>query len=91
MSPRFNGGGHPPSTGQGLSRILRHPVLASMVKNPLPLIAEVESIFHTLETGVHGIQLSVEMAIGDHGLACIELILDIAASCRSRQAGQGVS
>ena len=62
-----------------------------MVKNPLPLIAEVESIFHTLETGVHGIQLSVETAIGDHGLARIELIFDIAAFCRSHQAGQGVS
>ena len=60
-----------------------------MVKNPLHLIAEVESIFHTLETGVHGRRLSAETAIGDHGLACIELILDIAASCRSRQAGSG--
>ncbi len=65
--------------------------LQSMVTNALPLIAEVEGIFHVIESGVHGIQLSAETAIGDHGLACIDLILEIAASCRDQRAGQGVS
>lgn len=57
--------------------------LQSMVSNPTPLIAEVDSIFSAVSSGVHGIQLSAETAIGKHGLDCIDLILETVKTWQS--------
>lgn len=51
--------------------------LKNMEQNPIPTIAEVVDLTHTLKQGVYGIQLSEEVAIGKFPLECLKLIEDI--------------
>ena len=46
-----------------------------MVNNPVPLIAEVDDIANCIRSGVAGIQLSDETAVGSYALDCVRLIL----------------
>lgn len=51
--------------------------LKTMEKMPIPTIAEVMDLTHILKQGIHGIQLSEEIAIGKYPLECLKLIGDI--------------
>lgn len=54
--------------------------LSHMVESPVPLIAEVLDVHRTIESGVTGIQLSEETAVGRHPVACVEMIFKILRS-----------
>lgn len=51
--------------------------LRNMIKHPVPLIAEVNDIANVLGSGVNGIQLSDETAIGRFPLSCVEMIIEM--------------
>lgn len=53
--------------------------LASMVESPVPLIAEVIDLHRTIESGVRGIQLSEETAVGRYPVECVRLVFDLVA------------
>ena len=48
--------------------------LKNMETKPIPTIAEVIDLYNTLKTGIFGIQLSEETAIGQYPLECISII-----------------
>ncbi len=51
--------------------------LKTMENTPIPTIAEVVDLTHTLKQGIHGIQLSEEIAIGKFPINCLKLIEEI--------------
>lgn len=51
--------------------------LKNMEYNPVPLIAEVVDLHRTIKTGISGIQLSEETAIGKYPVECVKLVCDI--------------
>jgi pyruvate kinase len=51
--------------------------LKSMETRPLPLIAEVMDLYRTICTGISGIQLSEETAVGRYPTKCVKLVLDM--------------
>jgi len=51
--------------------------LKNMEKSPVPLIAEIMDLFKTIKSGVSGIQLSEETAIGLYPVECVKLVFDI--------------
>lgn len=48
--------------------------LKNMQEKPVPTIAEVIDMYNTMKTGIYGIQLSEETAIGKYPAKCLELI-----------------
>lgn len=71
--------------------IIATQVLASMVKNPLPTIAEIDSLYGLLNIGIDGIQLSEETSVGRNAKKCIEFISEAVnrAGRRNNVAKQG--
>lgn len=51
--------------------------LKNMEQNPIPLIAEVMDLHKTIKSGISGIQLSEETAVGKYPVECVKLIRDI--------------
>lgn len=49
-------------------------VLSTMVTNPLPSIAEIDSLYDILNLGIDGVQLSEETSIGLHAERSVEMI-----------------
>lgn len=50
--------------------------LKNMETKPIPLIPEIIDLVRTLKTGIAGIQLSEETAIGKYPVECVKLIFD---------------
>jgi len=50
--------------------------LKSMENNPIPTFPEVIDLYNTLNSGVFGVQLSEETAIGKYPVECVNVILD---------------
>lgn len=50
--------------------------LKNMEKKPIPLISEVIELSRCVATGIAGIQLSEETAIGAHPVECVKLVFD---------------
>ena len=48
--------------------------LKSMEHNPLPTIAETIDLYNSLKSGVYGIQMSEETAVGKYPKECLEVI-----------------
>ncbi|HPG29722.1 MAG TPA: pyruvate kinase [bacterium] len=48
--------------------------LTSMVTNSVPLIAELNDLYNVIKSGIDGIQLSEETAIGKYPLKCVDII-----------------
>ena len=48
--------------------------LKNMEEKPVPTIAEVIDMYNTLKSGVYGIQLAEETAIGEYPRECLNLI-----------------
>ena len=47
-----------------------------MEKNPIPTIAEAIDLYNTLKSGIYGIQLSEETAVGKYPKECLVFIED---------------
>lgn len=60
-------------------------LLKNMEKNPVPLIAEVIDLHSTIKSGVSGIQLSEETAVGKYPVECVKLVFDILNRFSSEQ------
>lgn len=58
----------------GCKVVLATQILASMIKNPLPTIAEVDSLHQAFHMGIDGIQLSEEISVGERSHECIQFI-----------------
>jgi adenylylsulfate kinase len=58
----------------GCRVILATQVLASMIKNPLPTISEVDSLHQAFHAGIDGVQLSEEISVGERSRECIQFI-----------------
>jgi pyruvate kinase len=50
--------------------------LKSMEYNPIPTFPEVIDLYNTLKTGIYGVQLSEETAVGKYPKECVEVIRD---------------
>lgn len=57
--------------------IVATQLLKSMQRQRIPLIAELTELYRLLDTGVYGLQLSEETAVGRHPIECIRLIMDM--------------
>jgi len=57
--------------------------LKSMELNPVPTFPEVIDLYNTLKTGIYGIQLSEETAVGKYPKECIKLVFDILGELRT--------
>ena len=51
--------------------------LKNMERNPIPSIAEEIDLFRTIKSGIHGIQLSEETAIGLYPQECVERVFEV--------------
>jgi len=51
--------------------------LKSMEYNPIPTIPEVIDLYNTLKSGIFGIQLSEETAVGKYPVNCLKVINDL--------------
>lgn len=49
-------------------------IVPSMIRNPLPSIAEVDSLASLIDAGIDGVQLSDETAVGRYPLEAIRLV-----------------
>lgn len=61
----------------GKSIYLATQFLKNMEHNPMPSIAEIVDLYKTVKTGVSGIQLSEETAVGKYPVECVKLVFDI--------------
>ncbi len=51
--------------------------LKSMEENPIPTIPEVIDLYNTLKSGIYGIQMSEETAIGKYPKNCLNTIIEL--------------
>jgi pyruvate kinase len=54
--------------------------LKNMETNPIPLISEVIDLCKTVSSGIRGIQLSEETAVGRYPVECVKLVFDALAA-----------
>ena len=47
-----------------------------MEDNPIPTFPEVIDLYNTLKTGIYGIQLSEETAVGKYPKECINIVFE---------------
>lgn len=52
-------------------------VLKSMETKPLPTIGEVEALYEIYKSGVYGVQMSEETAVGKYVKNCVQTLLDM--------------
>ena len=45
--------------------------------NPIPTIPEVIDMYNTLRTGIYGLQMSEETAIGEYPKECLDTIVNL--------------
>ncbi|NPA55347.1 MAG: pyruvate kinase, partial [Epsilonproteobacteria bacterium] len=48
--------------------------LKSMEHNPIPTFPEVIDLYNTLNSGIYGVQLSEETAVGEYPKACVDVV-----------------
>ncbi|MCK5110902.1 MAG: hypothetical protein KAQ94_05225 [Arcobacteraceae bacterium] len=51
--------------------------LKSMEQNPIPIIPEVIDMYNTLKSGIYGVQMSEETAVGKYPKECLDVITDL--------------
>jgi pyruvate kinase len=59
--------------------------LKSMEFNPIPTFPEIIDLYNTLNSGIYGIQLSEETAVGKYPKNCINTVFDILEKINNRQ------
>jgi len=60
----------------GIRVFLATQFLKNMEVNPLPLISETISMYNAMNSGISGIQLSEETAVGKYPVECVKFIFD---------------
>ena len=60
-------------------------VLKSMETKPIPTIGEVEALYEIYKSGVYGVQMSEETAVGQYVKNCVKTLLDMEKEVRSEQ------
>ena len=48
-----------------------------MELNPIPTIPEVIDMYNTMQSGIYGIQMSEETAVGEYPKECLQMIENI--------------
>ena len=61
--------------------------LKNMEVHPVPLISEVIDLCRTIGSGIKGIQLSEETAVGKHPVECVKLVFEALKKCRLQKEG----
>ena len=56
-----------------------------MLTNPIPSIAEVIDLYHSFKTGIAGVQLSEETAVGDYPAECLHAIQMVIEAIRNEK------
>jgi len=59
--------------------------LKSMENNPIPTFPEVIDLYNTINSGIYGIQLSEETAIGKYPKECIKVVKDILIDIKNKE------
>ena len=57
-----------------------------MELNPIPTIPEVIDLYNTLSSGIYGVQMSEETAIGQHPKECLDIIIKLMDEIESYRA-----
>lgn len=60
-------------------------VLKSMETKPIPTIGEVEALYEIYKSGVYGVQMSEETAVGQFVKNCVKTLLDMEEEVRSER------
>lgn len=76
--------------GAGRNVYLATQFLKNMETYPVPLIAEIMDLHKTISSGITGIQLSEETAIGKYPFESVKLIFDIFKNIKIKQNTQSV-
>lgn len=58
-------------------------ILKSMETKPIPTIGEIESLYEIYKSGVYGVQMSEETAVGQFVKNCVKTLLDMEEEVRS--------
>ncbi len=58
-------------------------VLKGMETKPIPTIAEVEALYEIYKSGVYGVQMSEETAVGKYVVNCVNILRDMEKEVRS--------
>jgi pyruvate kinase len=58
-------------------------VLKSMEINPIPTIGEVEALYEIYKSGVYGVQMSEETAVGKHIKECMNVLITMGTEVKS--------
>lgn len=58
----------------GVKVFLATQILKNMEEKPIPTIAEIDDLYHIIKSGVFGIQLSEESAVGAYVKECIKFL-----------------
>jgi len=58
-------------------------VLKGMETKPLPTIAEVEALYEIYKSGVYGVQMSEETAVGQYVVNCVNVLRDMEKEVRT--------
>lgn len=58
-------------------------VLKGMETKPIPTIAEVEALYEIYKSGVYGVQMSEETAVGKYVVNCVNVLRDMEKEVRS--------
>lgn len=58
----------------GVKVFLATQILKNMEEKPIPTIAEIDDLYHIIKSGVFGIQLSEESAVGSYVKECIKFL-----------------
>ncbi len=58
-------------------------ILKSMETKPIPTIAEIEALYDIYKSGVYGVQMSEETAVGQYAVNCIKVLHDMEKEVKS--------
>lgn len=64
--------------------IIATQFMSTMMTNPIPSVAEVDSLYSLLDFGIDGIQFSDETCVGDYGAEAVQFVRD----CRETHSGK---
>lgn len=70
---------------RGVKVFLATQALKNMELNPLPTIAEIESLYNIFKSGVYGLQLSEETAVGKWIRECVNVLNDMSKEVESEK------
>lgn len=59
---------------EGVKVFLATQILKNMEVNPLPTIGEIEALYQIYKSGVYGVQMSEETAVGKYVVECVKVL-----------------